>query len=98
MCFMQKIGKTYSNSVTFLPSKELLLQIVKCESLEKYFESRSLEQITKQELIARILVGDQNTGESQDKVKINKNPDSHLLKSCSVSYLDSQQHEEDLLL
>jgi len=31
-------------------------------------------------------------------VKINKNPDSHLLKSCSASYLDSQQHEDDIFL
>jgi hypothetical protein len=38
--FLQKIGKTYSNSVTFLPSKDLLMQIIKCENLDKYFEGR----------------------------------------------------------
>ena len=70
---------------------------MRCESLERYFENRALDSVTKQELIARILIGDQVT-ESIDKVKINKNPDSHLLRSCSVSYFDSQQHEEDLML
>jgi hypothetical protein len=47
LCFMQKIGKTYSNSITFLPSRDLLFQIVKCEGLYKYFEGRTYQDISK---------------------------------------------------
>jgi hypothetical protein len=94
---MHKIGKTFSNQISFLPTKDLLMQIIKCEGLDKYFEGKTLEQITKQELIARIMIGDHQT-EPVDKVKINKNPDSHLLRSCSTNNLDPVQQEEDNLL
>jgi hypothetical protein len=36
--------------------------------------------------------------ESQEKVKINKNPDSHLLRSCSAQHLDPGREQEDEML
>jgi hypothetical protein len=77
----------YQSQITFLPQKDLLYQIIRCEGLERFFESRPLSEISKQELLARILVGDY-LPETQEKVKINKNPDSQLLRSCSASHLD----------
>jgi len=34
------------------------------------------------------LVGDVATFDSEEKIKINKNPDSHLHRTCSASHLD----------
>lgn len=95
LAFTAKIGKTYSSSVSFMPSRELLIQILKCEQLMKYFENRPVVEISKQELLARILIGDQQT-ENVDKVKIDKNPDSHLLRSVSASCLETTQLEEEM--
>lgn len=41
------------------------------------------------------MIGDQST-ENVDKMKIDKNPDSHLLRSASASCLDTTQLEEDM--
>ena len=75
-----------------MPSKDLLMQIIKCENLDRYFQDKLFSELSKHDILARILVGDHEIFESQDKIKINKNPDSHLLRSCSTSYLDPQLH------
>ena len=80
-----------------MPTKDLLMQIIKCENLDWYFKDKVLSELNKHDILARILVGDQEIFESHDKIKINKNPDSQLLRSCSTSFLDPQLQQEDHL-
>ena len=36
LAFMKKIGRTYTKSLSFLPSKDLLAQILVCEGLDRF--------------------------------------------------------------
>jgi len=36
---MQRVGKTFSHRITFLPTKQLLMQILIYESADTYVES-----------------------------------------------------------
>lgn len=58
LSFMKRIGRTYTKALTFLPSKELLAQILVCEGLDRYIGAKTIEQVSKEDLIKRILDGD----------------------------------------
>jgi len=58
LAFMQRIGRTYTKTLTFLPSKHLLAQIIICEKLDKYISCRTIESFSKEDLVNRILEGD----------------------------------------
>jgi hypothetical protein len=53
---MQRISRTYNDALTFLPSKDLLSQILKAEGIEG-FDSNPEETylITKEVMISRII-------------------------------------------
>jgi hypothetical protein len=55
---MNKIGRTYTKTLSFLPSKDLLAQILICEKLDKYIAGRTIETFTKEELVDRLMEGD----------------------------------------
>lgn len=56
--FMQRIGRTYTQSLSFLPSKHLLAQIIICEKLDRYISGRTIDSFGKDDLVGRILDGD----------------------------------------
>ena len=41
--FMKKIGRTYTKSLSFLPSKELLAQILVCEGLDRFMGANTID-------------------------------------------------------
>lgn len=57
--FMQRIGRTYTKTLTFLPSKSLLAQIIICEKLDRFISGRTITSLSKEDLVNRILEGDQ---------------------------------------
>ena len=57
--FMKKIGRTYTKTLSFLPSKDLLAQILVCEGLDKYMTGKTIDQTSKEDLVSRILYGQQ---------------------------------------
>jgi len=57
--FMSRIGRTYTKAISFMPSKDLLAQILICERLDKYLQGRSIDSISKEELVNRLMDGDQ---------------------------------------
>lgn len=54
------------------------MQILLCEGLQQYVSGRDPQDIEKTELVARILIGDQNE-EEVAKGKGSSKPDSHLI-------------------
>ena len=58
---MQRAGKTFSNRISFFPSKHLLRQILVYEQAETYLTHTSEDFSSKDEMINRILLGDQYT-------------------------------------
>jgi len=42
-----------------MPSKHLLAQILVCEKLDRWISNRSIESFSQEDLVARILDGDQ---------------------------------------
>jgi len=59
LAFMQRIGRTYTKTLTFLPSKHLLAQIIVCEKLDRYISCRTIESFSKEDLVNRILEGEE---------------------------------------
>lgn len=57
MAFMKRIGRTYTKSLTFLPSKDLLAQILVCEGLDRFLGPSSIDLTPKEDLVKRILEG-----------------------------------------
>lgn len=55
--FMKRIGRTYTKSLSFLPSKDLLAQILVCESLDRFMGATTIETTSKENLVKRILDG-----------------------------------------
>ena len=43
LAFMKKIGRTYTKSLSFLPSKDLLAQILVCECLDRFMGAQTIE-------------------------------------------------------
>jgi len=58
LSFMKKIGRTYTKSLTFLPSKDLLAQILVCEGLDRFMGATTIEANSKDDLVKRILDGE----------------------------------------
>ena len=58
MSFMKRIGRTYTKSLTFLPSKDLLAQILVCEGLDRFMGANTIEANSKDDLVKRILDGE----------------------------------------
>ena len=56
--FMKRIGRTYTKSLSFLPSKDLLAQILVCEGLDRYMGAIVIETTLKENLVKRILDGE----------------------------------------
>ena len=56
---MKVIGRTYTKTLSFLPSKDLLAQILVCEGLDKYMTGKTIDQTSKEDLVHRILDGQQ---------------------------------------
>lgn len=55
---MKRIGRTYTKSLTFLPSKDLLAQILVCEGLDRFMGAGTIESTPKEDLVKRILEGE----------------------------------------
>lgn len=55
---MKRIGRTYTKSLTLLPSKDLLAQILVCEGLDRYMGAATIETTPKEDLVKRILDGE----------------------------------------
>lgn len=55
--FMKRIGRTFTKALSFLPSKDLLAQILVCEGLDRYMGAETIETATKDDLVKRILDG-----------------------------------------
>lgn len=55
---MNRIGRTYTKALSFLPSKDLIAQIIICEKLDKYISGRTIDSFTKEELVDRLMEGD----------------------------------------
>lgn len=53
--FCQRIGRTYTKTLTFLPSKHLLAQVLVCEKLDRFVADRAIESISQEDLVERIL-------------------------------------------
>lgn len=53
--FCQRIGRTYTRTLTFLPSKHLLAQILVCEKLDRFISGRTIESFSQEDLVARII-------------------------------------------
>ena len=43
LSFMKRIGRTYTKSLSFLPSKDLLAQILVCEGLDRFMGAETIE-------------------------------------------------------
>lgn len=41
--FMKRIGRTYTRALSFLPSKDLLAQIIVCEGLDRFMGAITIE-------------------------------------------------------
>ena len=54
---MSRLNRTYNENLTFLPSKDLLSQIVKAEGLDNNFinSPNDLDFISKEAMISRII-------------------------------------------
>lgn len=61
--------------MSLIPSKDLLWQIVRCEKLSKYFPS---SEVSSEELLARILIGDKSIAD----IKALDKDDLHLAEKC----------------
>ena len=55
---MKRIGRTYTKTLSFLPSKDLLAQILVCEGLDRFLGAQTIESNTKEDLVKRILDGE----------------------------------------
>lgn len=55
---MKRIGRTYTKSLSFLPSKDLLAQILVCEGLDRFMGAQTIEIQPKEALVKRILDGE----------------------------------------
>jgi hypothetical protein len=55
---MKRIGRTYTKTLSFLPSKDLLAQILVCEGLDRYIGAETIETTPKENLVKRILDGE----------------------------------------
>lgn len=55
---MKRIGRTYTKTLSFLPSKDLLAQILVCEGLDRYMGAQTIETTPKEDLVKRILDGE----------------------------------------
>ena len=55
---MKRIGRTYTKALTFLPSQDLLAQILVCEGLDRFMGAKTIEQTSKEDLVKRILEGE----------------------------------------
>ena len=56
--FMKRIGRTYTKALSFLPSKDLLAQIIVCEGLDRFMGANTIDSVDKEHLVTRILDGD----------------------------------------
>jgi hypothetical protein len=54
---MSKLHRTYNDSLTFLPSKDLLAQILKAEGVEDlvFTNPEDLQYVTKEAMLSRIV-------------------------------------------
>ena len=54
---MKKLNRTYNENFTFLPSKDLLMQIIKAEGLDNKFinSNEEIDFISKEAMISRIV-------------------------------------------
>ena len=55
---LNKLGRTYTKTLSFLPSKDLIAQIIICEKLDKYISGRTIDSFSKEELVDRLMEGD----------------------------------------
>jgi hypothetical protein len=55
---LNKLGRTYTKTLTFLPSKDLIAQIIICEKLDKYISGRTIDSFSREELVDRLMEGD----------------------------------------
>jgi hypothetical protein len=56
--FISKVGRTYTKALSFLPSRDLLAQIIVCEGLDRFINGRTIELMPKEDLLNRIMEGD----------------------------------------
>ena len=56
--FMSKLNRTYNGQLSFLPSKKLLINILRNDGVELPFFDQA--QVTKEELISAIFNGGKN--------------------------------------
>ena len=55
---MKRIGRTYTSALSFLPSKDLLAQILVCEGLDRFMGPSTIGTTSKEDLVSRILDGE----------------------------------------
>jgi hypothetical protein len=55
---MQRLGRTHTKTLSFLPSKDLIAQIIICERLDRFISGRTIESFSKDELIDRLMEGE----------------------------------------
>ena len=55
--FSKRKGRTFTKSVCFYPSKDLLAQILICEKLDRYMSGQTIDSLSKEEMVNRILDG-----------------------------------------
>jgi hypothetical protein len=53
--FCMRIGRTYTKTLSFLPSKHLLAQILVCEKLDRFISGRTIDSFSQEDLVSRIL-------------------------------------------
>ena len=56
--FISRVGRTYTKALSFLPSRDLLAQIIVCEGLDRFISGRTIESLPKEDLLNRIMEGD----------------------------------------
>ena len=85
---MSRLSRTYNDSLTFLPSKDLLSQILKAEGIEDAAlnNPEEFQFVTKEALISRIVdkhlyEGLQNLEQRADYTDLNEENDQYILNS-----------------
>mmetsp|Transcript_39533 Transcript_39533/g.38018 ORF Transcript_39533/g.38018 Transcript_39533/m.38018 type:complete len:192 (+) Transcript_39533:190-765(+) len=77
--FLRKLNRTYNDSLSFLPSKELLIQILKAEGIEEQLmlSQEDYTYISKEAMVSRIV--DPHLYQSAQKSKFNEEEELDLL-------------------
>lgn len=54
---MKKQGRTLTDRLSFLPSKDLLAEVLICENLDRFIQGRTVDSFSKEELVDRLMEG-----------------------------------------